>query len=69
MGCAGRRPAQAVEVDVQGEIASAISMAFDSNWSLPFLEEQIKEHKGNVHAVFHEVGFCSVPAHMAMLQG
>ena len=58
-----------MEVDVQGEIASAISMAFDSNWSLPFLEEQIKEHKGNVHAVFHEVGFCSVPAHMAMLQG
>jgi len=50
------RPAQALEVDVQGEIASAISMAHDSNWSLPYLEEQIKQHKGDVNAIFHEVG-------------
>ena len=49
------RPAQALEVDVQGEIASAISMAHDSNWSLPYLEEQIKQHKGDVNAIFHEV--------------
>ncbi|KAA6421076.1 MAG: hypothetical protein FRX49_08987 [Trebouxia sp. A1-2] len=48
------RPAQALEVDVQGEIASAISMAHDSNWSLPYLEEQIKQHKGDVNAIFHE---------------
>ena len=49
------RPAQALEVDVQGEIASAISMAHDSNWSLPYLEEQIKQHKGDVNAIFREV--------------
>jgi len=49
------RPAQALEVDVQGETASAISMAHDSNWSLPYLEEQIKQHKGDVNAIFHEV--------------
>lgn len=53
------RPAQALEVDVQGEIASAISMAHDSNWSLPYLEEQIKQHRGDVNAIFHEVcHFC-----------
>lgn len=40
---------------MQGEIASAISMAHDSNWSLPYLEEQIKQHKGDVNAIFHEV--------------
>ena len=41
---------------MQGEMASAISMAHDSNWSLPYLEEQIKQHKGDVNAIFHEVG-------------
>ena len=40
---------------MQGEIASAISMAHDSNWSLPYLEEQIKQHKGDVNAIFREV--------------
>ncbi len=50
-----KKPSQALEVDVQGETASAISMAFDSNWSLQYLEEQIKEHKGDVNAIFHEV--------------
>ena len=44
-----------LEVDVQGETASAISMAHDSNWSLPYLEEQIKQHKGDVNAIFYEV--------------
>ena len=50
------RPPQPLEADVRGEIASAISLAYDSNWSLQYLEEQIKEHKGDVTAIFHEVG-------------
>ena len=47
-----RAPAKPFEIDVQGECVSAISMAYDSNWSLGELEHKIKEHKGNFEAVF-----------------
>ena len=58
-----RRPAKPLEIDVQGEVASALSMAYDSNWSLARLEDGIKEHKGNFEEIFREVsrlGSCSI---------
>ena len=54
-----RAPAQPFEIDVEGEIASAISMAYDSQWSLGELEHKIKEHKGNFEHVFAMVSLVS----------
>ena len=44
-----------MEIDVQGEVASALSMAYDSNWSMARLEDGIKEHMGDFEEIFREV--------------
>ena len=49
------RPKHNAEVSVSGEVMSVLYSAFEKNWSLKMLEQQIKLKGGNPSALFPEV--------------
>ena len=51
------RPKHNAEVNVSGEAMSVLYSAFEKNWSLKMLEQQIKLKGGNPTALFPEVSY------------
>lgn len=49
------RPKHNAEVNVSGEVMSVLYSAFEKNWSLKMLEQQLKQRGGDPSALFPEV--------------